>query len=41
MKIKPTGSDKYLDIPDDWQQVKTMPEDPPDSIVIMKVTIYI
>jgi len=38
MQIKLTGSDKFLNFPDDWQQVKTMPEDPPGSTVIMKVT---
>jgi hypothetical protein len=38
MQIKPVGLDKPLTFPDDWQQVETMPEDPPDSIVIMKVT---
>ena len=36
MQIKPNGSDKYLTFPDDWQQVETMPEDPPGSTVIMK-----
>ena len=37
MQIKPAGSSKPLTFPDDWQQVDTMPEDPPDSIVIMKI----
>jgi hypothetical protein len=40
MKIKLHGSNKEFKFSDEWQQVKTMPEDPPRSIIIMRVTEY-
>ena len=36
MKIKLYSSKKELTFSDEWQQVNTMPEDPPNSVVIMK-----
>ena len=40
MKLKLYGVDKEFTFPDEWQQVQTMPEDPPNSVVIMKVNEY-
>jgi len=38
MRIKVNGCSKSFVFSDEWQKVKSMPEDPPNSVCIMKVT---